>query len=211
MSLVVDRLAVRGPHGPLLTPTSFTAETGEVTIVAGDPGPSGVALALAVGGRMRGATGTVTLGDGPGSPTPARRLRETVALVDVPDVTEPDPVVPVRVVVGEELALAGLPAKLGDIHRFISEHADGEDLAGLRWEQCPVDLHTRWLLWFASQRCGVQAVVLTHPDRWGGDPHDWYAAAREIADRGLIVVVTCTHASARLLGLTIDHEIGVSA
>jgi hypothetical protein len=40
------------------------------------------------------------------------------------------------------------------------------------------------------------AVVTTVPDRWGGDPADWWGLAGELAVEGLLVVVTCTDASA---------------
>jgi hypothetical protein len=39
------------------------------------------------------------------------------------------------------------------------------------------------------------------PDRFGGDPHDWYGVGRELASRGYGVLITCADASARLLGV----------
>lgn len=310
MSLIVDWLSIAGPHGPLLLPTDLDAPSAAVTLIAGDPGPSGTALALALGGRMRGCTGTIHL-DGEASRS---LLRTGVVLVDVPDVTEPDPSVSVRTVVGEELALIGAPASNADIRRFISGHtpagttppppdisapedeqdtaeapdaaasseesaesessASPEDtapsegsassdeqasqgpasaekptasqdpasaeepkaaksaasaavsklplrrnranrpkkeLASRRWESLPPAVRIDWLMHFAERRAGARALILTHPDRWGGDPHDWYASARRAADNGLTIVVICTHASVRLLGEDVVHELGVCA
>ena len=62
-----------------------------------------LALALALAGRLRLTGGTVALGE---DPSPGA-LQAAVVLVDVPGVTEPDDSVPFRVVVAEELALAG--------------------------------------------------------------------------------------------------------
>ncbi|MBW3085850.1 hypothetical protein KEM60_02061 [Austwickia sp. TVS 96-490-7B] len=252
MSLIVDRLSIAGPHGALLPPTSFTAPPGQVTLVAGDPGPSGTALALAIGGRMSGCTGVVAL-DTDARP---RIRRKAVALVDVPDVTEPEPSLSLRVVIGEELALAGKSASLAEIYRFIGSHvadlqeggatsqlhatptteasdidpeeepaarrakekllrerhiAYGKAVASRRWDTVPPAARVAWLTGFAEQHRGVKVLVLTHPDRWGGNPHDWYRTAAQAAAAGNIVVVICTHASVRLLGRPLRHELGVAA
>ena len=61
MKLQADCVAVSGAHAPLLLATSVTAVTGEVTLVAGDPGYGQVALALALGApwcRAQGPSGS---------------------------------------------------------------------------------------------------------------------------------------------------------
>jgi hypothetical protein len=50
-------------------------------------------------------------------------------------------------------------------------------------------------------RSDVKVVILTMPDRLGGDPHEWYAVGRDLASRGYGVIITCADASARLLGV----------
>lgn len=205
MALVANRAAVAGPHGPLLLPTTVLAEPGEVCFVAGDPGPSSTALALVLGGRLALDGGEVHLGH---DADDALR-RRSIALVDVPNVTEPEPSLPVAVVVGEELALAGLPSRSADIDEFLRER-DATALASTRWEQLAPDVAIDWLLDIASRREGITGVVLTSPDRWGGDPHDWYRSARRLADDGFVVVILATHSSARLLGLESTYEVGVA-
>src|SRR5450756_1185195 len=102
MKLQADCVAVSGAHAPLLLATSVTARTGEVTLVAGDPGYGQVALALALGGRLAPSLGKVRI-EGVDDP---QALRSQVALVDVPNVTEPEEGLTVRAVIGEELALS---------------------------------------------------------------------------------------------------------
>lgn len=205
MALVANRAAVAGPHGPLLLPTSLVAEPGTVCFVTGDPGPSSTALALVLGGRLALDEGEVHLGH---DPDDALR-RRSVALVDVPNITEPEPSLPVGVVVGEELALAGLPSHSSDIDAFLRER-EAAALSPTRWETLPPAVAIGWLLDIARRREGISTVVLTSPDRWGGNPADWYAVARQLADEGLIVVIVATHSSARLLGPTDVYEVGVA-
>lgn len=205
MALVARSVGAAGPHGPLLLPTTLTAEAGQVTIVAGDPGPSSTALALVLGGRLPHDEGTVLLGHD----ETQRYRRHHVVLVDVPDITEPEPGLPLDVVVGEELALAGLPSSRKDIDAFLREH-DATDRASVRWEMLSPAERVGLLGDIVPRRDGTQAVVLASPDRHGGSPRDWFGTATRLADQGLIVVVLCTHASARLLGLADTFEVGVA-
>lgn len=57
MRLQADRVAVSGAHAPLLPATSVSARTGEVTLVAGEPGYGQAALALALGAAWCRAQG----------------------------------------------------------------------------------------------------------------------------------------------------------
>jgi ABC-type uncharacterized transport system ATPase component len=107
MKLQASCVAVSGTHAPLLLATSVTARTGEVTLVAGDPGHGQVALAL--GGRLVPSSGDIRL-EGVAD---AKVLRSRVALVDVPNVTEPEEGLAVRAVIGEELALSRQRAEGG--------------------------------------------------------------------------------------------------
>ncbi|GMA19127.1 hypothetical protein [Arsenicicoccus piscis] len=203
MTLSATRAAVNGEHGPLLLPTSLTAPDGTVTLVIGDPGPASKALALVLGGRLPLSQGHVRWR---GAGTPAD-LRRSVAIVDVPDISEPDPGLPIKVVLGEELALAGLPSRAPDIEAFLDARGAGDRLKD-RWDTLAPAQHVRWLAEIASQRPGVEAVVLASPDRWGGDPHDWLRVAEDLAATGLIVVVVCTSNSVRLLGSADYYEVG---
>jgi hypothetical protein len=176
---------------PLLEPTSLAVRTEERVLVAGEPGHGHTALALALGGRLKVDAGFVEL-DGSRS---GRALRRGVALVDVPGVSEPDPVLPLGTVVAEELAMADLPTRHGAVREYLEERGLGH-LAGAPLEAVPPGPRLRVLAGIAARRPGVLAVVATVPDRFGGDPADWWDLAGELAAAGLAAVVTCTDASA---------------
>ena len=98
--------SVDGPHSAVLEPTSATIESGGVTVVDGPPGTGHTAFSLLLGGRLVPSSGRVLI-DGEAD---GQRLRDEVALVDVPDVSEPDDVVSLATTMGEELAMARRPA-----------------------------------------------------------------------------------------------------
>jgi hypothetical protein len=204
MKLEADGVTVAGAHAPLLLPTSVTACIGEVTLVAGDPGYGNVALALALGGRLAPTSGNIRIG-GVGDP---ELLRSHVALVDVPTITAPEDGIGVRAVIAEELALSGQRARSRDVTDFL-QTLDARRRGRLRWEQLPPSVRTQWLAEIASRRAGIDFVVLTSPDRFGGDPQDWWDVAKGLAGNGKGVIVQCTHASARLLAEPVYYELGV--
>lgn len=182
-------VVVRDPHRVLLPATTLAIGRGEVLAAVGDPGPGHSALALALGGRLVPDEGTVTLG-GDGS---ARALQAAVALVDVPAVSEPDGEVPIGVVVGEELALAGLPAGRTAVAAALAQ-ADDPDAPPMdprnRTDSVPAASRVRLLMQLAARRPGVQLLVLALPERWGLLPRDWEPTALSLAADGIGVLVT---------------------
>lgn len=192
--LVARGLFVDARPRPLLDPTDVLVAQGHRLLVSGEPGHGHTALALALGGRLRADAGTVVLDGVAGD----ERLRRAVALVDVPGVSEPDGVLPLRTVVGEELATAGLPAGRAAVADLLA--ADGlADLARTPMEALPAATRTAVLARLAAGRPGVRVLVLTVPDRFGGRPQAWWEQAGSLALAGFAVVVTCTSTSAHLL------------
>jgi len=51
-------------------------------------------------------------------------------------------------------------------------------------------------------RTDVQALVITSPDRHGGDPLGWSAVAADLAERGYAVLVIAGEAAARAVAET---------
>lgn len=229
MQMIADRVGVDGPHGTLVAQTSLTVASGEVALVKGEPGAGLTAFGLALAGRLRPSTGTVTVLDGAdGTATPDEAaapdedtpdvdadddtsedaapgddadggdhdapvtdpaaLRRLAAVVDAPGVSEPDDALPVRVVVGEELALARRPANRAAVIRWLTDH-DAAAYADVRFEQLDPDLRTRLLTALAATRAGVRLLVLDRPDRHTGEVDGWTRLADEYAERGLAVVV----------------------
>jgi hypothetical protein len=192
--VVVRDVSVEGTHEPFVSGVGFTARAQEVTLVGVDPGVGQVALALAIGGRVDLLSGSVAIG---GSSERAH-LQLRTRLVDVPDVTAPEDGLPLRAVVAEELALAERPSSRKDVDAFLRERAL-TDLGSRRWESLPPGLRTSLLLELGSWHSQVRVIVLTGPDRHGGDPHEWFEAARALADRGLTVIALCAPATAATL------------
>ena len=196
MQLEATGISVRGPHAPMLNATSVRVADHQVVLLAGYPGPGHVAAALGLSGRLKPDTGSVRL-DGS---TDAAALRRRVAVVDTPGITEPDDALPVQTVVGEELAIAGRKAGRKAVLEWLNEHGAAED-ADKRFEHLPIAARTRLLAELTVARPDVKLVILTMPDRHGGDPHEWYALGRDLASRGYGVIITCADASVRLLGV----------
>lgn len=196
MELVADGVSVAGPHAPLLAATSLTVTSGAVTTVTGLPGAGHTALALVLAGRLVPDRGRVSL-DGDEDP---RVRRESVAVVDVPGVSEPEEVLALRTVVGEELAMAGRSAGPRHVVEWLTARG-AADHTDTRWEHVPAHVRLPLLLELASERPGVGALVLCTPDRHGGHPATWWSAVRAVADRDLAVVVSCLDVSAWALGL----------
>ncbi|GGL38332.1 hypothetical protein H9L10_12645 [Phycicoccus endophyticus] len=203
MQLVADEVTVAGTRSPLVRPTSFTAPPARVTPVAGDPGYGQVALALALAGRMPLAAGSVLL-DGVADP---RLLQRHVALVDVPEVSAPEDGLALHHVVAEELAFAGRPSGRDAVAEFLRRHGVLA-AAGEPFERLAPEERVRVLTSAAAERAATRVLVVTNPDRRGGDPTRWWPLLTEHAADGLTVVVQLTHATMRQLGLPVGAELG---
>ena len=192
--VVARGVCVAGTHEPFVEGIDFEARAGEVTLVGVDPGVGQVALALAIGGHVDLLAGSVTIG---GSAEQSL-LQARTRLVDVADVTAPEDALPLHAVIAEELALAERPSSRRDVAAYLEQRGLAER-SGRRWETLPPGLRTRLLLELGSWHPRVRVVVLVGPDRHGGDPHEWFDAARALADAGLTVVVLCAPSTAYAL------------
>lgn len=195
----VRGVAIRRRRAWLLPATSLRVDPGRVTLAVGDPDDRHALLALAVGGRLAGMEGEVRLGGA----ADVRLLQRAVALVDVVGVTAPEPVLPVRAVVGEDLAMAGRRAWPRDVAAWLEESglADGgtrpgepplgDTLLGDLEPVVRVDLMTRLAL---LRDPGF--LVLALPERHGALPAGWWRVATEAAGRGPGVLVTASPTAA---------------
>jgi hypothetical protein len=171
--------------------------------VAGDPGYGQVALALALGGRMPLAGGQVTLD---GSDDPAV-LRRHVAVVDVPGVSAPEDGLAVHHVLAEELAFAGRPSGRSAVEAFLTAHGVGA-AADAPFETLAPEDRVRVLAHAAAERTATRVLVITNPDRRGGDARTWWPVLEALAADGITVVVQLTHATMRQLDLPVQAELG---
>lgn len=146
-------------------------------------------VSLVIGGRLKADSGSVTL-DGRAD---AAALRRAVALVDTPFVAEPAAGIRLRTVVAEELSFAGRGSR-----DFLAEHGLSE-YAKVPVGVLPPHVRIRLLVELALLRPGVSAIVLTSPERHGGDPAAWFSYLRAVADRGITVAVVTDVATANLV------------
>jgi len=184
----------KGPTDSALPLTSLEFESGGVTLARAETERRPTVLGLIASGRMRPDAGTVTL-DGR---TDYAGLRRHIALVDALGVSEPAADVTVAEVVAEELMFAG---RLG--HRRAVGQALGElglaDRSRANMGDLAPASRIRLLTELAVRREDVRGIVLTSPDRHGGDPLDWWATAGALADRGYAVLVIAGDASAHAI------------
>lgn len=194
MQVRAEQVTVRGPHGTLLPPTTMRVAQGQLAVVGGEPGEGHTALALALAGRIKPHGGVVTL-DGDQAP---ERLRALTAIVDSPDVTEPDEALRLSDVVAEGLALANRPHGRKAVAAWITEHNAAQH-ARDRVEALPPDVRAAVLTELAVAREGVRLLVFDRPDRHTSNPQAWWPLALRHAQHGMAVVVLCLTGAARLL------------
>lgn len=206
MQITLSGVRVEGRRDPMLEATDLAWSTGECLLVAGEPGHGHTALALVATGRFVPSSGTVRL-DGTAVPPPALRAR--TAVVDVPGISEPDDALSLADVVAEGLALAGRRSLPRDVTRWLEERSLAED-RGRRVDQLPGVVRTAVLAALATEDPDVRFVVLTLPDRHGGEPSGWWETARTLAASGLGVLVQCTRSSARDLGVDLPPARGAT-
>ena len=169
---------------------SLTLAEGEVTVVAVETDERPMVLSLLLGGRLA-LTG--------GSVTPSENERRTrVALVDTPFASEPTPGVALSVVVAEELSFARLPSNGRAVRAFLTSH-DLAEYATVPMRSLPATARVLLLCELAAQRPGVDVLVVTSPERHGGDPAEWYSTLTSMAARGLTVAIITDTATSRLL------------
>jgi ABC-type transport system involved in cytochrome c biogenesis ATPase subunit len=178
----------------LLEPTSVAVATGEVVTVYGDPGHRHTLLSLALGGRLVPTGGELRIDAEHGPET----RQQQVALVDVPGVSEPDDVIALTTVVGEELAMAGKPARRDHVDHWLTSNGL-RPYRDDRVEDLPAGLRTVAMARLASLRPGVQFLVLAMPERSGIDPVAWLDEAAALAGVGFGVLATVSTGVARHL------------
>lgn len=185
------RVEVRAASkGRALPEISTAFESGRAVLVYAETEQRPTVLGLLASGRMRPARGVVEI-DGR---VDAGALRRRVALVDAPDVSDPDPNVLVAGVVAEELMFAGRRSDPVAARRWLDELGLGE-LALVAVSTIEPAARLRILCELAALRSGVEGLVLVSPDRHGGEPLTWWRLAEELAGRGLAVLVIAGRAA----------------
>lgn len=172
--------AVGAGREAALPPVSVTFAPGFPTLLATEGGNRPTVLSLVASGRMKLDAGSIDATDGDGNALGPARLRRAIALIDTPLVAEHSDDVSIATVVREELALARSNRRAD---RPV-EYTDRHDFGSL-----PADHRLRLLIDLALRRPEVAALVITSPERHGGDPALWWRVVRETAARGTAVLV----------------------
>ena len=154
-------------------------------------------LSLVASGRMRIDGGSLAL-DGDDSAGVAVRVAERVALVDTPRINEPADDVTLRAVVAEELALAGHRSGRHEVGVILDDQGLA-DLARAPFSAVPAVARIRLLTPLAASRDGVEAVVVTSPERHGGAVAAWMRVLRDLARSGTGVLVVTSEAAAEAI------------
>ena len=191
----VDLQAIsKGRKGRALPETSVTYRTGEAVLASAETEQRPTVLGLLASGRMRPDSGTITI-DGRED---AAAMRRSIALVDAPDVSDPDSNVLLVGVVEEELMFAGQRSHPVAALRWLEQYGL-RGLATTPISDVEPAARLRVLCELAVLRKGVEGFVLVAPDRHGGEPLVWWRLAREFAGRGLAVLAIAGKASERLI------------
>lgn len=190
MRIELDSVA-KGPRNAALPPTTAAFQTGQAVLARAETEQRPTVLGLIASGRMRPDAGTVTI-DGASD---YAAMRKRIALIDAPDVCEPAPDVTVAGIVAEELMFAGRASHPIAVNHRLNELGASEYA---RWAigTVPPTVRIRLLSELALMRKGVDGLVIVSPDRHGGDPVEWWRFARDLAARGIAVLVVAGDASA---------------
>ncbi|MFS2029977.1 hypothetical protein ACEN85_07700 [Curtobacterium sp. CT11-45] len=196
MTLELDHVGIGDEPGAALPVVSAVAAPGRPGVVAVETEQAPVLASLVAGGRMRPETGRVLL-DGHDD---AAAVRRTFALVDTPGIAEPFPVMSLKRIVREELAFAGQRPSREHVDTVLDE-LGLRDYADTHVQRVPTDVRVRLLVELALLRDGVTGLVVTSPERHGGAVEGWFAVVRDVARRGVTVVLVTSKAAAA----TVEH------
>lgn len=179
MDIVLNDAAIGTGLGAEVPPLTLRATAGVPSYVRVETAERPLLVSLIAGGRLRLDSGTTNDADA---------LRLATALVDTPVVSEPTAGVSVASVVAEELVFASQPAGRRAVRDFLERHALA-DYARVPVRSLPPTERVRVLSELALLRPGVKAIIVTSPERHGGEPSGWYDELAAIAARGITVLI----------------------
>ncbi|MBG6108580.1 hypothetical protein [Frigoribacterium sp. CG_9.8] len=194
MRVQLHRAAIgRGPGAAV--PALDLIVDGPVPVVVAvqtDERPMLVSMLLA--GRLRCDSGRVLV-DGRDD---ADQLRRRTALVDTPVIAEPTPGIALKTIVAEEFSFAGQPTSGRAVRSFLADHGLS-GYATLPVRALPPADRIRLLSELAVLRDGVDGLIVTSPERHGGEPSQWYGPLAALAERGITVAIVTDYATAGIL------------
>ncbi|WP_146364112.1 ABC transporter ATP-binding protein [Arthrobacter yangruifuii] len=167
--LSAETLYVKGRHSALLSPTSLVADTGQLLLVSGEDQSTRTALALVLSGRMRPTSGTVQWR----RTARLKHLRRHSALIDSPEVNEPERHFRVRDLVAEDLSLIPRRNRPGGNAAGWLSDAGLAELAPQWMEELSPAARLDLLARLALADSAVELLVFDSPDRHDADAGSW--------------------------------------
>ena len=183
MRLELHDVAIGDGPGAALPRLSAVADRWVPGFVAVETENAPTLASLVAGGRMRPETGRVTI-DGRADDA---AIRASFALVDTPTVAEPFAALTVVQVAREELALAGLRADKASA-RLLLEEIGLDEHERTRLSALPTELRVRLLCELAVLRPEVRGLIVTTPERHGGDVAAWLSVVHDLVGRDYTVL-----------------------
>ncbi|MFC0582130.1 ABC transporter ATP-binding protein [Micrococcoides hystricis] len=192
---MADNIYVAGAHQPLLPTTSFHVRPGELMLVQANTPLSSTTAGLVLAGRMKPTRGVVTLTqvqedeDFPNHSAKAvlKYLRHHSALIDSPQITEPERFFKVGDFVAQELALLPAGAERPSRKQWLADNgfADQGDV----WvEQLNLTDRLELVTRLALADPTVRALIYDAPDRHG-HVEEWLPALEDLHARAQMTTV----------------------
>jgi ABC-2 type transport system ATP-binding protein len=194
MRIALERVTIGEGLGASVPELTATITGGVPNVLAVETAERPMLVSLLLGGRIRPDSGRVTV-DGAED---LDALRVATALVDTPVVAEPTAGLSIASIIAEEFSFAGLPSSRRAVHRFLHRHGMA-DYARVPVRALPPLRRTRMFSELALLRPAVTALVITSPERHGGDPAEWYDALVDVAARGTTIAIVTDAATRDLL------------
>ena len=194
MLIALESAAIGHGLAASVPPLSMTVTDGAPAVIAVETAERPMLVSLLLGGRIKPDSGRVTV-DGRGD---LDELRRRSALVDTPVVAEPTAGLSLESIVAEEFSFAGHPSSRREVRHYL-KRLDLFDYARVPVRSLPPLHRTRLFSELALLRSDVDALVITSPERHGGDPALWYGTLAEIAARGIAIVVVTDAATRGIL------------
>jgi len=194
MLIALESAAIGHGLAASVPPLTMKVADGAPTVLAVETAERPMLVSLLLGGRIRPDAGRVTI-DGRDD---LDELRTRTALVDTPVVAEPTAGLSLASIVAEEFAFAGHPSSRREVRHYL-KRLDLFDYAAVAVRSLPPLHRTRLFSELALLRPGVDALIVTSPERHGGDPAVWYDTLAEIAARGVAIVIVTDAATRGIL------------
>jgi ABC-2 type transport system ATP-binding protein len=194
MEITFDAVEVGSGLGAAVPALTMAVGTGAPYAVAVESDERPLLVSMLLGGRLQADSGRILV-DGRQD---ANQLRLRTALVDTPFVAEPPAGISLASVVAEEFSFSDHSTSSASVASFLAQHGIA-DYARLPIRALPPVDRVRLFSELALLRDGVDALIVTSPERHGADPAGWYSALAAIADRGITVAIVTDVATRDLL------------